>query len=151
MDFALHGECLLRVLREEGARLVVWRDGHVVYRSDERGIKPWLDALEEGTIADALNGAWVADRVIGKAVALLIALAGSAFVAGEVVSDSAAEVLRRAGIPLHAERRVTRIQGRIPGRPCPFETAVAGIDDPSEAHRRLRRLAVDILGVAPRP
>ena len=131
------GPRLLRALRDDGARLHVWRDGNIVYRSEGQGIRPLLEALSRET----LLGVWFADRVVGKVAALLTAEAGAGFVA----SLAAVRVLKKAGVPLYYEQQTPLIQGRAPGQPCPFECAVEEVDDPGDAWERLVRLAADIL------
>ena len=134
------GAQLLEMLREESARLIVVRDGCTLYRSDERGIRPLLDAL--GSLpADVLSGASYADRVIGKAAALLLVHAGASFVATVVASKAALDMLRQHGTPTYQEQIAPHIVGRTPEQSCPFEASVSDVDDPALAHRTLRRLA----------
>ncbi len=134
------GAQLLETLRDEDARLIVVRDGCILYRSDQRGISPLLDAL--GSLpADVLSGASYADRIIGKAAALLLAHAGAGFVATVVMSEAALGLLRQRGTPTYQEQIAPHIAGRTPGQACPFETSVSDTDDPALAHRKLRQLA----------
>jgi hypothetical protein len=139
------GARLLATLRDDGAHLHVWHEGHIIYRSDAKGLAPLLDALE--TLPQPLlRDAHIADRVLGKAAALLLVKARAGFVAAVVASEQAVAVLERAGIPMHAETRTPRIEGRTPGEPCPFEAAVATIESPDEAHQRLTQLAGALRG-----
>ena len=137
------GARLLETLRGEGARLIILRDGCILYRSDERGIRPLLDALNSLS-PDSLHGASYVDRVVGKAAALLLARAGAGFVATIVASEPALDLLREHRIPTYREEACSHIAGRAPGQPCLFEESVADIDDPKDAHLKLGQLAVDM-------
>lgn len=137
------GAAHVRRLREDGARLLVLQGDDIVYRSEDRGIRPLLEALE--SVAPAvLRGATFVDRVIGRAAAFLMVHAGAGAVAAIVVSDTAMDVLRRFGIPVFREESTSRISGREPGKPCPFEKSVAEVEDPGVAHETLRRLAMEM-------
>ena len=126
------GEWLLCTLRVEGMRLIGMRGSQLVYRNDQRGIRPLLEMLAS-TPEGRLSGASFADTVVGKASALLLTLAGASFVATDLLSDAAAELLTKQGVRFYARKRVTQIAGRVPGQPCPFEQAVTSVHDPAEA------------------
>ena len=137
------GAEFVQQLLEDGARLLVFQGDDVVYRSEDRGIRPLIHALE--TVAPAtLRGATFVDRVIGRAAALLMAHAGAGSVAAIVVSDTAMDVVGRLGIPVFRETSASCISGREPGKPCPFEQVVADIEDPGVAHAALRKLAEEM-------
>ena len=146
-EHAWDGADHVRRLREDGTRLLVFRDEEIVFRSEDRGIRPVLVALES-VPPETLRGATFVDRVIGRAAALLVAHAGAGAVAAIVVSVTAMEVLKWHAIPVYREESTSRISGREPGKPCPFEQAVAEIEDPAVAHERLRALAVE-MGLLP--
>ena len=61
-------------LNKQNLTLVIVKKGKILYRSTERGIKPLYLALQE--LDKDLIGASLADRVIGKAAALLSMHAG---------------------------------------------------------------------------
>ncbi len=126
------GEWLLCTLRVERMRLIAMRGSQLVYRNDQRGIRPLLEMLASAP-EGRLRGASFADTVVGKASALLLTLAEASFVATDLLSDAAAELLTEQGVRFYARRRVTQIAGRVPGQPCPFEQAVASVHDPAEA------------------
>jgi len=126
------GEWLLCTLRVEGMRLIAMRGSELVYRNDQRGIRPLLEMLASAP-EGRLRGASFADTVVGKASALLLTLAGASFVATDLLSDAAAELLVKQGVLFYARERVAQIAGRVPGRPCPFEESVALIEEPAEA------------------
>jgi len=133
-------ERLLADLASSGARLVLSRNGAVLFRSNGRGLRSLLEAVGLPQAAE-FRGADAADTTVGKAAAMLFAHLGVGFVAAGVMSEAGAEALRRLSIPHAARETVPAIQGRTPGRPCPFESAVAMITDPREALVALKETA----------
>ncbi len=110
--------------------------GDAVRISDKTGIRPLLDWLEEA--GEPLRGASVADKVVGKAAALLLVYGGAAALTAGVVSEPAAAVLRAAGIPFEAGQVTGRIVNREGTGLCPMEERVMDTDSPAEAYRRLK-------------
>ena len=122
-------------LLDEGDYTCVLVKGDTVYTSRERGVKPLMTWLEEGV---SLVGFSAADKVVGKATALLYVLLGAERVYARVVSEPAAEVLRTHGIPLVADTVVPAIRNRTNTGFCPMEQATRDITDPKEAPKAIR-------------
>ncbi|MCL2324988.1 MAG: DUF1893 domain-containing protein [Proteobacteria bacterium] len=70
-----------------------------------------------------LKDAGVADKVVGKAAAALMALGGVVQVYADVISESAAELLRRAQVEVTYGKCVPYISNRTQTGPCPLEFA----------------------------
>ncbi len=126
------GVRLLEALASDDVSLRISVGDDVVFARREKGIAPLLEALET-LPSSVLEGATVADVVVGKAGALLLVQAEVGYVASRIMSEAGAEVLRAHGIDFYAEKLVPTIWGRIFGQPCPFERAVRDVNDPSEA------------------
>lgn len=105
--------------------------GRAPYSSRERGIAPIIGPLEKDP--DFFRGCHVADKVIGRAAALLLVKGGIRGLYAKVISSSAKEVLEAAAIELHFEQEVPRILNRTGDGFCPMETAVQEITDPEQA------------------
>lgn len=118
-----------RILREGNYTLALACDDEVI-TSTERGVKPLLQLLGEGR---AVCGASAADRVVGKAAAMLYVLLGVKEVYADVMSELAREVLTAHGIDCYCETVTERIINRSGDGFCPMETAVASVSDPNEA------------------
>ena len=99
--------------------------------SDEHGIRPPLLWLRENP--DILRGAEVADKVIGKAAALLFAYGGVRSVWAARMSEAARDCLRAARISFDYEELVPAILNRDSTGLCPMEQRAMGIDDPARA------------------
>ena len=99
--------------------------------SNERGIRPPLLWLRENP--DMLRGAQVADKVIGKAAALLFAHGGVRSIWAEKMSETARNFLQAAGIVFDYDELVPAILNRDGTGLCPMEQRALGIDKPDEA------------------
>ncbi len=108
-----------------GHTLALCRGGEVV-TSDLRGVMPMLGFLREGR---DLSGFCAADRVVGRAAAMLFAKAGVRAVHAEVMSDGAVALLAAHGIDASCDVRTAAIENRQKTGLCPMESAVAGIED----------------------
>ena len=140
MAHAEQGIELLAELAKENVRLLITKGRTVLLRSSERGIKPLLEALES-VPCKRLRGAVVADAVVGKASALLMAYADVAFVASKIMSNAGADVLQMREIAYCAQKIVPAILGSNTNQQCPFEQAIRHVTDPREALKVLSELA----------
>jgi len=124
----------LRKLLREYSLVIVDANREVLYYSNESGIKPIVEAVL--SIGKQIDGNIVADRVIGKAAALVIANRNPMYVFGSIMSKSAEEFLRKRGINHDFDIMVDAIRAKT-GELCPFERLVLEIDDPKEALKKI--------------
>lgn len=122
-------------LRDGGCTCVIASEGKVVFTSKERGVKPLLDYYREH--GDAHKGAALADKVIGRAAALLAQLLGVGELYAGVMSEGALEELNKAGIHASYETKVEAIRNRDNTGFCPMEQLSKGVDDPREMLARV--------------
>lgn len=108
--------------------------GDCIYTSQKTGISPMLDWLSEKT---DLCGFSAADKIVGKAAALLFVLAGVCEVYGEVMSEAGYHTLRAHGIPCTYGTLTPYIIDRQGTGMCPMEETVQEIDDPKAAFAAL--------------
>lgn len=113
-----------------GHSVAVCRAGEVMTR-DGRGIAPLLAIVSEES---DLRGASVADLIVGKAAALLMARAGVSEVYAEVMSEAGERTLSEHDIPHSCGLLVPYIIDRTGKDVCPMERAVADVSDPAEAY-----------------
>lgn len=109
-----------------------------VFTSQERGVKPLLLLLTEKK--GFLKGASVADKVIGKAAALLMVLGEIKEVHTLIISEPAIKVFEKHNIPCFYDTKVDRIVNRTGDGLCPMETLCLDVDDPQEAFNRITSL-----------
>ena len=107
-----------------------------VYASLKTGIAPMLDWIADGA---KLHGFSAADKIVGKAAALLFVYTGIREVYGEVISEAGLAVLKRHHIPCSYGICVPFIINRRGDGMCPMEETVQSIDDPGEALQALTK------------
>lgn len=126
----MHNLCEAKALLEAGGHsCVLYKDG-AAHLSDKRGVAPLVDWLDEGLPMDGFSAA---DKIVGKAAAMLFVLAGVKAVYAPVMSRGAAEFLRGRGVEAAYGLLTEGIINRAGDGPCPMERAVAAIDDPVQA------------------
>lgn len=113
-----------------GGYTCVLRKNETILTATERGVKSLVRWLTEGV---NVRGFSAADKVVGRATAYLYVLLGVKEVWAAVMSEAAAEVLRRHGIAASQEKLVRNIINRTGTGICPFEEAVLEIQTPEDA------------------
>ena len=127
----------LEELEESGMNLLVFSGGEIVYSSDKRGILPLMDAVEViGGMG--LGDLVTADRIVGKAAALLNVYLGAREVHAMLISSGAKGLLSGRGVPFVFREETDFIKMRDGVIFCPFERMVQGVSDPGEAYARIR-------------
>lgn len=101
----------------------------------ERGIAPLLNIMDTGTDMRAYS---VADKVVGKAAAMLYAKMKIKCLHAEVMSLPAKEILDCRGIPCSYGELTEMIRNRKGDGRCPMEQTVAETDDLEEGIALLR-------------
>ena len=124
-----------KLLLESGEYTCVFCKAEQVITCKERGVKPLLELLEAN---QDLQGYSVADKVVGKAAAMLYACMHVRQVYAPVMSAGAEYTLLRHGIAALYDKKTERIQNRRGDGLCPMETAVWDIDDPEQAYKILK-------------
>ena len=130
-----------RALKGGNLTIAVVKGGRLIFSTSVPGLRAIFSAL--GALGSEFSGSSVADKVVGRAAALLYAHYGARAVFGATLSEGAAAVLRDRGIVFGFDRLVPEIKGRDGIEMCPFERAVMGIKDPREAVREISRLLFD--------
>ena len=115
---------------KSGSYSCVLVKGDVVYTSEQDGIAPMLGFISDGT---NLTGFSVADKIVGKAAALLFVLAGVKEVFACVMSRRAVEVFAEHGVKYSFDTFAENIINRAGTDLCPMEKAVSDIENPQEA------------------
>jgi len=125
-------------LCEENLTLAIVKNGELLYSTDSHRITGFLDAIEKcGAI---LEGASVADKVAGKAIALLCAHTKVKEVYALVMSRQALIVFKKHKVGYHWGELVENILDSSKVGMCPFEKAAADISDPEKAYRVFKGL-----------
>ena len=119
------------LLTEQGLTCaVVCADGKIL-QSNARGVKPVLDWLR--TDKNALCGASVADKVVGKAAAMLFVYGAIKELHTGVISAPALEYLKSQRVPVAYETCVPHIINRNGTDMCPMEKRSLPLERPEDA------------------
>lgn len=102
-----------------------------IYTSDKKGIAPVMDRMKEDY--NFFKGAIIADRVIGKAAAMLLISSGAAKIYGELTSQHSFSVLdaakkSEADFEYSVGEVVPYIINRTGTDMCPMEKTVLNLD-----------------------
>ena len=119
------GAQMLEMLNEQGLSLLVYNDSTLTTH-DNRGVQDLLALI--GSQPERLQGAIVADKVIGKAAAALMATGGVVEVHTNVICTSARELLEYEGIKVYAAEEVPQILNRDKSGMCPIDSQLEGIE-----------------------
>ena len=122
-------------LLHRGGYTCVLCDSDRVLTSRKSGIAPLLERIETG---EDLRNICAADKIIGRAAALLLILGGARAVHGDVMSIGARELLETNGIEVSYHTLTQQIVNRNGDGPCPMEQAAASLTDPTDAPKVLR-------------
>jgi len=123
-------------LNQKNVSLVVAKEGRVIFETEAHGINGLLDAIKR--LGDNMADSSVADRIVGRAAALLLVYSGVVAVFAATASEGGIKVLKEHNIFHEFERRVPRILDVKKVDVCPFEKLVAKFSDPKEAYEELR-------------
>ncbi len=107
-----------------GHTLALCKNGEVIL-SDKRGVAPMADFLQEGCV---LEGWSAADRIVGRAAAMLFIKAGVCAVHAQTLSVGGKELLEKHGVIVSWGQLTQQIINRDKTGPCPMEAAVAGLE-----------------------
>lgn len=119
---------LIRILREGFHSLVVFRDEIFTY--DGKGISDLLRLLNEQP--EVLDNASIADKIVGKGAAALMALGKVKDVYADVISESALALLVQEGIRATYGKLVPHIINHAGKGMCPVETRCLPCSTPTE-------------------
>ncbi len=127
----------LSLLKESGQNLLVFRGRNVIFSSASKGVKPIVEAIEEfGRYG--LRGVVTADRIVGKAAALLNVYMGAGEVHALLISAGAKKALCEHGVRCEFLEETDAIKARDGVVFCPFERMVQDVSDPEEAYYRIK-------------
>ena len=119
------------ILIEKNCSLVA-SDGYISYDS---GIKPVISKLNLDL--HYFEGLEVADKVVGKASAMLLTLSGVKKVYAETLSIAGKEIFEKYNVEYEYGELVDYIVNKTGDDMCPMEKCVKDIDDLNEAYNAL--------------
>jgi hypothetical protein len=115
---------------------VLVKNGTVLRTGTREGIGELIQTMDE--LGEAAHGASLADKIVGKAVAMVARTGKLRAVYSPLVSQSALDALTIDHIPLEYDRLVPLILNKRNDGPCPMEKLTQPIQDPRQAVVALR-------------
>lgn len=109
-----------------------------IYETDIGGLGGFLKAIDE--LGNQLSGASVADRVVGKAAALLCAHSNVVAAYAITMSESGLKVLKENNIPFEFETLIPMILNMKKTGQCPFEKLVGDTSNSDTAYSQIKQL-----------
>jgi len=131
-------EAAKKALAKKGLALSIVKNGDIIFESVSNGISGFLEAIEK--LGNGLEEASVADRVAGKAVALLCVYARIKAVYAIILSKRARDAFKKYAVHHEWDNLVEKILDINKAGTCPFEKLVEEISNPRDAYRRLKVL-----------
>jgi hypothetical protein len=125
-------------LNENSLTLSIVKNGEIIFENASNGISGFLEAIEK--FGDGLEGASVADRVAGKAIALLCVYAKVEAVYALILSKEAKSVFEKYATHHEWKGLVENILDVKKAGICPFENLATEISNPKDAYRKLKAL-----------
>jgi hypothetical protein len=125
-------------LYEKQLTLAIVKNGQVLFQTDSHRISGFIGAIDK--FGAQLNGASGADRVAGKALALLCVYAGIREVYAEVLSRKAKAVFEENKVAVEWKQLVDNVLDLNKTDTCPFEKVAAGISDPKDSYVAFKAL-----------
>ena len=108
---------LVEILKNEGLTLVVRQSDGSLYRGTGRGVSDLYDLLK----ARRLDGAWVADKVVGRGAAALMIAGGVVRVHALTMSRPAVDLLKDSDLDYSTDLLVDQIMNQKGDGQCPVE------------------------------
>ncbi|MDI3534455.1 MAG: hypothetical protein PWQ82_820 [Thermosediminibacterales bacterium] len=110
--------------------LVVVKNKKVISTKTGRGVKPLMETLEE--LGSDLNGASIADKVVGRGSAAVMATGQVSSLYTPVITRWALNFLKQKGVIVKHEKIVPNILNRKKTDLCPVEKLTSGLEEPSQ-------------------
>ena len=123
-------EKLIKILHDEDCSCVIETHCGQIVKCRQRGVKDLLHLLKNEP--DALKGAVIADKVVGKGAAAIIIVGGAKKLYAEIISSAALELLDDSDVEVAYGKKVPEIINREGTGRCPVECVTIGCKNAEE-------------------
>lgn len=117
------------LLIDENLKFVLIKDDRII-KSNDRGVKPLLDLIRS---KEDVRGFSAADKVVGKAAALLYLKLGVREIYARLISKEAVNLFKENGVYYEYTSIQPFIKNRDLTDMCPMDKSVRSISDPDKA------------------
>ena len=118
--------------------LAIAKNGKILLETNSHRISGFIGAIEK--FNGELSGASVADRIAGKAIALLCVYSQISHVYAQVLSKKAKILLEENKINVEFRELVENVLDLNKTGLCPLEKLAADISDPKDSYRQFKAL-----------
>lgn len=132
---------IISLLHDTGCSCVI-ENNEEIRTFHRRGVIDLYELYENEQ--NFMKDASLADKIIGKGAAALIALGQMRQVYADVISTPALDVLRKAGIPTSYGQEVPHIINRKGDGFCPLEIRCKGLDTPQKMFPVIKRFVEEM-------
>jgi formylmethanofuran dehydrogenase subunit E len=122
-------------LIDKNLNLCIVKGGKILFESRSRGVSSFLTAAQE--LKENLEGSCVADKIVGKAVALLCVHFKVAAVYADILSRPAKAMFQGRSLCFEYTHLVENVLNAERTSLCPFERLVRNVTDPGNAYQKL--------------
>ncbi|NWF86262.1 DUF1893 domain-containing protein [Candidatus Bathyarchaeota archaeon] len=129
-------------LKENDLTISIVKNGKILFENASHGISGFLEAIEK--FGDTLEDASVADRITGKAIALLCAHSRIKAVYAITLSKKAKTLLEKYTIYHEWNELVENILNISRTDTCPFEKLAEEISNPKDAYGKFKALQTSL-------
>lgn len=130
------------LLEKNNLTLSIVKNGKIIFESSSHGIGGFLTAIKK--LDNQLEDASVADKIAGKAIALLCAYSKVQNVYALILSRSAKLLFEEYAVHCEWDQLVENILDATGEDACPFEKLAKKISDPNEAYRKFKALQTSL-------
>lgn len=123
-------------LNESNLTLSIVKNRKILFETTSNRISGFLDAYEK--LGDKLEGASVADKVVGKAIALLCVHTKAKAVYAAILSKNAKTLFEKYAVYHEWNKLVENILNVSGADVCPFEKLAKEISNPKDAYGKLK-------------
>lgn len=131
-------------LRKGNLALVFVKNSNSLYETNIGGLGGFLKAIND--LGDNLNKASVADKVVGKAAALLCVYSQVKSAYAITLSEGGFLVLKNKGMQFNYENLIPVVLNARKTEQCPFEKLVEDMSDPKAAYFEIREFYNKLMG-----
>lgn len=125
-----------RMIKNGKVSCVIIKNDMITHTANGQGIAPLISIYENKP--EVLEDAFVVDKIIGKAAAMMIVLGGAKGAYGEIMSAAGYDYLTVHGCRVDFGERIDVVANRAGDGICPLENSVLDTDDPETGYRLLK-------------
>ena len=125
-------------LKEGNLSLVIAKNGKIIFETRSHGLRGFLQAIN--LLDKELAESSIADRIMGRAAALLSVYSNVSAVFAVTISKEGIKMLEDNNIPYQFESCVPKILNSKGDDMCPFEKLTITLTNPAKAYSKLKSL-----------